>query len=606
MKKLTILSLLCFVFFSCRKDPNLTSTSNFNPPVIDLSNFNPEIEAVIASVAGLVSDEAGKPLSGVQVALNDFISNVSNTTTDENGAFVFNQIPMNAAGTYILVKKQGFFNGSTRFFPKEGSLNYTRIKLLAKNIIGTLSSSSGGEVVGESGNKISFPPNSVITSTGEIYNGNVTVAARWIDPTAVNLPEIMPGDLQGVNSDYEEMALVTYGMTAIELTGTNGEELNLGNGQQAEVTFYLPPEMREDAPSEIPLWSFNEEFGLWQEEGIAVFDDFKYVGQVSHFSFWNCDAPFPLIYISGKIVDENGTPLSNVTVCANFVNGNGYGACGDTDNNGYFNGKMPASEELFFSIKLGDCSFDIGSVYGPFTSNTNLGVINASNPDIEIVEISGNIIDCSGNPLTNGFVKFTLGNQTTFQYLNDESEISFSMANCDEATGLLVTGINMNDFQQSDPLTFPVSSSIDLGEIVACGNGLDEYFILTINGDSRTFPFISHDNDAQAEPGATWILVEDTNQDFLIYGFNGNKVGVYDDDGIDIFYGSVTFPNLGVLDQECGGVPCGPTELIITEYGQIGEKIKGTFSGIATFINNSGPNLEDASYSGSFEFYREF
>ncbi len=64
---------------------------------------------------GLVSHEAGKPLSRVQVTLNDFNSNVSNTTTDENGVFVFNQILMNAAGTFVLVEKQGFFMGSTRF-----------------------------------------------------------------------------------------------------------------------------------------------------------------------------------------------------------------------------------------------------------------------------------------------------------------------------------------------------------------------------------------------------------------------------------------------------------------------------------------------------------
>ncbi len=606
MKNLKLLCLICFALFSCGKEDKISTTPNTNPPVIELDNFEPEIDPVNASVTGLVSDEAGKPLSGVQITLKDFNSTILSKTTDENGVFVFNQIPMNAAGTYILVKNEGFFNGSKRFFPKAGSQNYARIKLLAKNIIGTISSNSGGEVVGESGNKIIFPENSIITSSGEIYEGNVTVAARWISPDANNLAEIMPGDLQGVNSSYEEEALATYGMAAVELTGANGEALNLGNGQQAEVTFYLPPEMRADAPSEIPLWSFNEEFGLWQEEGTAILDDFKYVGQVSHFSFWNCDAPFPLVYVSGIILTENGAPFSNASVCVNIVNSSGNGACGGTDNNGYFAGKMPANEELTFSVNQGGCNFELasGSVFGPFSADTDLGIIELNDPDI--IEITGTVLDCSGNPLTNGWLEFTLGNQTSFYTLQNDNSVSLSMYNCGNVTGLFVKGFNLDDLQESDLLTYPVSPSINIGEVTACGNGLDEYFTLTINGDSRTLNMVSHNDNAQAEPDATWLHAKSSNQDFIKYGFIGNDVGIYNDDDTDVFFGSVTFPNLGILDQECGGVPCGPSELIITEYGEIGEKIKGTFSGVATFYSNSGPNLEDASYSGAFEFYREF
>jgi hypothetical protein len=35
------------------------------------------------------------------------------------------------------------------------------------------------------------------------------------------------------------------------------------------------------------LWSFDEAKGLWKEEGQAIKTGSNYVGDVSHFSFWN-------------------------------------------------------------------------------------------------------------------------------------------------------------------------------------------------------------------------------------------------------------------------------------------------------------------------------
>ena len=322
MKKITLFSLIFLVFFSCRKDVDeQTSTTDLhNPPVIDLADFQEEVVNVTASLAGVVYDEAGQPVVGASVTLKGL-----NRTTDERGSFVFRQVTMNSKGTFVLVKKAGYFNGSTRFFPKEGSQNYANIKLLSKTSIGSFSSNSGGEVSSLDGIKLSFPANSIITSAGQLYDGNVNVAARWIDPTANDLAEIMPGNLQGVNRFNDEVAMATYGMMAVELTDDSGQELNVGNSQKAELTFPVPAELQDNSPNEIPLWYFNEDYGLWQEEGSASLVGDNYVGQVSHFSFWNCDAPFPLVYISGTVVNENQVPIANAWVCVNFVSGNGYG-----------------------------------------------------------------------------------------------------------------------------------------------------------------------------------------------------------------------------------------------------------------------------------------
>ena len=93
-------------------------------------------------------------------------------------------------------------------------------------------------------------------------------------------------------------------MMAVELQGASGESLNIAEGSTATLTFPIPQEILGNAPAEIPLWSFNENLGLWVEESVASLQGSNYVGEVSHFSFWNCDAPFELVELSFQLVDH--------------------------------------------------------------------------------------------------------------------------------------------------------------------------------------------------------------------------------------------------------------------------------------------------------------
>ncbi len=604
MKKVTLFSLVFLVFFACRKDidEQTTNETHFNPPVIDLSDFNPEVISVTASLAGVVYDEAGQPIVGASVTLNNL-----NRTTDDRGSFVFRQVNMNAAGTFVLVQKDGYFNGSTRFFPKEGSQNYTNIIMLSKSSIGFFPATSGGEVSSAEGIKLSFPANSIITSTGQLYAGNVNVAARWIDPTAIDLPQIMPGNLQGINRFNEEMALASYGMMAVELTGDSGEELNIGNNLKAELSFPVPSQLQDNAPDEIPLWYFNEDYGLWQEEGTAVLVGDNYVGEVSHFSFWNCDAPFPLVYISGTVVNENGVPIVNALVCASFPASNGgtYTACGYTDNDGYFGGKMPSGEELTLTIsQFGSCYEILASSIGPFDVDTDLGIIEATSPDL--IEITGTIVDCNDEPLTNGWVEFKLGNQVSYFYLEDDNVISTSLFNCNNATELEVTGINLDDFEESDVLTYAVAPTIDLGEIDACGNVLDEFFIMTVNGESETFIMVS----AVDSVGSLLIFANQPgNDNNLTVSFTVDPNDVfpqtYDGTIVEWMSSFIDFPTQEFLYNNCSGIQCGFVEIIITEYGDVGQKIKGSFNGEGDFWDIQQQQVT-LPFEGEFEVIRDF
>ena len=44
-----------------------------------------------------------------------------------------------------------------------------------------------------------------------------------------------------------------------------------------------------NGPSSIPLWHFNETYGIWVQQGIATKKGTIYEAEVNHFSTWNLD-----------------------------------------------------------------------------------------------------------------------------------------------------------------------------------------------------------------------------------------------------------------------------------------------------------------------------
>jgi len=150
------------------------------------------------------------------------------------------------------------------------------------------------------GAQIEFKANSIVNENGTPYDGPVNVSAHYYDPGDFEIPLTMPGDLRGISKDGLEVQLATFGMMAIEIKDDNQNLLQIAEGQTAKLVFPLEGAFESQAASQIPLWSLDEETGIWIEEGIATLESGSYVAHVEHFSFWNCDEPFPLVEISGR------------------------------------------------------------------------------------------------------------------------------------------------------------------------------------------------------------------------------------------------------------------------------------------------------------------
>jgi hypothetical protein len=242
---------------------------------------------VTASILGIVVDESNQPMEGVTVCLG-----TKSLVTKADGVFSFEDASVPANRAYVCATKTGFFPGSRMMMVRAGGKHLARIMMLEKTLAGSFSNTSGGNVETTDGLKVSFPAN----ATGS--NGdNVQVYAKLLSASDPDLLSMMPGDLRGINSDGDEEAMASFGMIAVELTDGSGLKTNLAPGKEAEISLPIPADMQANAPNTIPLWHFDEATGMWQQDGEATKSGDRYIGKVSHFSFWNCDIGWPLVQL---------------------------------------------------------------------------------------------------------------------------------------------------------------------------------------------------------------------------------------------------------------------------------------------------------------------
>ncbi|MFK8009324.1 MAG: carboxypeptidase-like regulatory domain-containing protein [Saprospiraceae bacterium] len=427
--------------------------------VIEIPN-EPEIN-IEGTLNGFITDRNGEPILEAQVTiLNAF------TETDEFGFFEITGL-VNEKLAVIKVEKDGYFDQFETLIPSKTVTSRTRIQLTEKGSPETFAANNGGEVSIGLNSSIQFQANSIVDEQGNPYNGNVNVYSFYIDPTHEDLDQIMPGNMMARNTNNELQVLESYGMVNVILEGDGGQKLNIN--KTATLTTDVPNSILNTAPDEIPLWYFDEEKGIWKEEGKATLQNGKYVGEVEHFTFWNCDVPGAFTQISGEIFDNKGVAILNVRI-TDIATGASFTSW--TNEVGGFDGFVPQNVDLLLEI-LDICGTTVlfSQNIGPFNSDIeDLGVFNvSSNTDFSL--ITGTLLDCNLEPIPNGsvFVKIP--------------GLSFSQQTTTDAVGefsLLIPTCDSSDIELSgvDPITELVSTTqilqpspnINAGNVVVCTN----------------------------------------------------------------------------------------------------------------------------------------
>ncbi|MEC4005803.1 carboxypeptidase-like regulatory domain-containing protein [Flavobacterium sp. SUN052] len=333
-------AVLTLVFTNCNTSDDGTS---------DNSSFSIG-NTITSDFAGKVVDSNNNPMSGVAISMSG-----QTTTTDASGNFTLNNISVKENFAYVTATKTGFINGSRTVVPHEG-INNMKIMLLERNVVATIPTGQSTLVTLPTGTKITFD-GAFVQENGSAYTGNVNISMNYLSPTDPNVFIKMPGSLLGQRTDGSLSGMETYGMVNVEMYGDNNEKLQLESGHTANISMPIAANQLDTATATIPLWYFNETTGLWQEQGFSRKIGNRYIGNVSHFTWWNNDCSYVVATLHVTVKNADGTLVQGVRVTITRQNGSTGDVLMDlgvTGANGQLSAGVPRNEVLTFKAYTQD------------------------------------------------------------------------------------------------------------------------------------------------------------------------------------------------------------------------------------------------------------
>jgi len=520
MKKyiLNICAFTALLFLaSCQKD-----NEQFIPNASENINGN--------DIFGLVIDASNNAVEGATVQFDG-----QTVLTDQYGTYQFKDVTLNSRHNFLNITKSGYFEGARTFRTNKKTTIQHTTQLLRKNFNRNFDGDAGGTV--EQGSiKIDFPASAtMIESSGVAYEGEVQVAIQYLDPTNQNIIRRAPGDMSAVDAEEIYSTLNSFGMAYVELQSADGEKLQLKDGVKATMTGQIPAKLAADAPASIKMWVFDDNSGLWEEEGSAQKVGNTYVGEVAHFSCWNYDGSAPTIIACGRVVDPKGNPLAGVHVWIATQDFFAVGH-GNTNPDGTFCGAVTKDELLtleIWSFQGCDEPIDLGTI-GPFSEDVDLGDIVIEVSEDEQANVFGTAVNCDGEPVENGMLVFDgQGFQIT------DGTFDASIIRCIVNQEYQIRVIDLDAFVESEVIIVSGAGPHELGEVSACG---EEIFRIEMNIDALGINEIGLIELYAASTDSIDVTTK------TIGGFSdvdnqqkGASIRMNYDDGIDMSFGTGQF-----------------------------------------------------------------
>ncbi|GGG29180.1 hypothetical protein GCM10011344_32560 [Dokdonia pacifica] len=468
MKRIFLLSsLFIFLLFSCEEDdfgnsiPESEIINQQDDISFQVANFG---DAVTADFTGHVVDESGNGIFEAQITIG-----TSTTQTDANGVFIIQDASAFKHFAFLKVRKEGYIVGSRVLIPDVNTINDVQITLLEKNIVTTVQSGEASiATLGES--SVSFT-GAFIDENDNPYTGDVEVSMHYLKPNESATFEQMPGMLFAQNISNEARSLETYGMLAINLFSPNGDVLNIAEDAPATIEFPVDNTQMGIAPDVIPLWFFDENVGYWKEQGEAIKVGDKYIGEVTHFTWWNCDLPIDYIEACITIQDENGA-LGGVPI---QIIRNETGQIifdGLTNQDGNECGLFPANEEITLKV-LGadDCSDEqtYEAQLGPYSADT-LIVITIPVEAVNQTTLIGTVTNCDGIPLENGIglLVNNNGQVTSIPFVVENGVLDYTFTYCTQTTYEFII-IDQDQNENTGLLPISITAEVtNVGDVSIC------------------------------------------------------------------------------------------------------------------------------------------
>lgn len=541
-------------------------------------------DPITATLQGTVFDETGSPAANVTIR-------VGNTTvvTTNKGYFRILEAPLDKKMALVTAEKNGYFKAFRSFAATSGA-NHVEIKLIKKVSAGTIAAASGGSVTLSNGSKVELPANAVVKKgTTTAYTGDITVYASYINPVANDITQTMPGSLMADDKNGSRVTLESYGMMAVELVAANGDALQIATGKTSKLTVAIPSGLQATAPASMPLWFIDETTGIWKEEGSCSKVGNNYVGEVSHFSFWNCDIPFPAVEFKARLTDASGNPWRHVTVIINQV-GTATTRGAITDSLGQVCGMVPKNVPLRLAV-LNACSQSIYTQdLGSFTGNKMIDPLVVSIPPVNVLTFEGAILNCAGQATTAGSARIEYGNRIWFVSTGASGQFKLIVPDCQRWPNFTITAQDIAGLQAGPAVTLPIaanSNNANAGALTACGTSMIQYINYTIDDTAYTMNASVSNHHFSASTlylgsvytrpyntnisGSSSGLVTPSTQNIVLRFWHDSTAGMLFADNF-----TINIPNQA--GNTWGVIP--PSTVAFTNYpSRVGEYYEGRFSG---------------------------
>jgi hypothetical protein len=555
------------VFFSCHKGETIRNT------VTGPDSNSPA--PVQSSLQGKVVDENNLPVGGAIVKLGN-----KTTTTDFRGLFFLMNAEFDQYSSLVSIEKTGYFKGLRNFSTKAGAYNFIQVKLLRKQLVGTINSATGGTVTLPDNSAITINAGStVIKSSNQPYTGSIKIYAAGIDPASNDMAQILPGSLLSLDSVNRRVVLQSFGMMAVELEGSSNESLQIATGKTAKLKVKIPVSLQAAAPAAIPMWSLNETTGLWKQEGTGVKNSSYYEGDVSHFSFWNYDLNSNAIFLELTLKDAQGLPLPHTKVRLTRVNSPA-SVYGYTDTSGYTSGYIFKNESLRLDV-LNTCDQVIYTKnLGQLTQNTNLGIITVTLPAQYTFKITGTVVNCNNQPVTRGSALIYLEGKL-YESAVTNGSFSFTSTQCPGTAVIEVVALDSAANQMSNTYSFaqsPLGTSVNTGVLNACG--VSAASTLDYTYDGKTYSLSTAEGDTLSSGN---YVPNGTGFPFIVAVSRSDPANVYisvEYDARVVAPGTYPVVNLGFGHAGPSYQSSTPFDVIITKWGAVGQFMEGTINGV--------------------------
>ena len=486
---LLALSLVIF-FYSCSNDGEVETVEEIRTPAVPTDrriniDFPDAQNVVTRSLTGRIVDSDGQAIENALITCKSCVGDLS-VMSDVDGNFNFQSIENIGTQVFLSASSSGKFTSYRRLALLDGKQNYTSIQLRDKILVGVVSAAEGSTVTDKSGAQVTLPKDGILDSDGFVYDGDYNVYISWIDPSDNELNETIMGDLSAIDKDGSLVGLSTFGMLQVELESKDGVTLNLSGGASSELKFPVPASLRSKAPVSIPLWSYDETFGYWVEEGQAELIGNNYVGTVTHFSTWNVDTTFEPVELCGEVQivsngNELGLPYYEIRLSGSRFNT----VAGWLSEDGSFSFLNIPSEEILTLEIINFCGELVETIQlGPYNADTKITdpILLSDNTDINDVLITGNALACNGSVVSNGNVQIRSDDRVFKFPLSDQGEFLFTVALCTGSTSTMSI-INLDDTSISSPIVISgLNNNYVLDDIAVCEVN-EEYFYLEYEDD---------------------------------------------------------------------------------------------------------------------------